>query len=161
MALLNTVGDWLEGSGWLGVFNKAKISTPGRVDSFFSGSHVKRSRYAYLNSLFAFRSMAQEVFQESGCSSYEDWENQLKSKSVNARYWFTVLELETLLFMFIRSLQSADFDLFHCCLKEIIPWMFALDHVHYQGGCQSLSMILRSWKTPTKTSFRITWNVIL
>ena len=73
--------------------------------------------------------MAQEVFQESGCSSYED--NQLKSKSVNARYWFTVLELETLLFMFIRSLRSADFDLFRRCLKEIIPWMFALDHVHY------------------------------
>ena len=75
--------------------------------------------------------MAEELFQESGCSSYEDWENQLKGKSVNARYWFTVLELETLLFMFIRSLQSADFDLLRRCLKEIIPWMFALDHVHY------------------------------
>ena len=131
MALLNTVGDWLEGSGWLGVFNKAKISTPGKIDSFLSGSHVKRSRYAHLICLFALHSLAQEVFQESGCSLYEDWENQLKSKSVNARYWFTVLELETLLFMFIRSLRSADFDLFRRCLKEIIPWMFALDHVHY------------------------------
>ena len=103
MALLNAIGDRLEGSGWPGVFDKAKISTPGRVDSFLLGSHVKRSRYAHLISLFALRSMEQEIFQESGCSLYEDWENQLKSKSVNARYWFTVLELETLLFMFIRS----------------------------------------------------------
>ena len=71
MALLKTIGDWLEGSGWLGVFNKAKISTLGRIDSFFLGSHVKKSRYAL-------RSMAEELFQESGCSSYEDWENQLK-----------------------------------------------------------------------------------
>ena len=131
MALLNAIGDCLEGSGWLGVFKKAKISIPGRVDSFLSGSHVKRSWYAHVISLFALRSMVQEVFQESDCSSYKDWENQLKSKSVNARYWFTVLELETLLFMFIRSLRSADFDLFRRCLKEIIPWMFALDHVHY------------------------------
>ena len=78
MALLKTIGDWLEGSGWLGVFNKAKISTLGRVDSFFLGSHVKKSRYAHLISLYALRSMAEELFQESGCSSYEDWENQLK-----------------------------------------------------------------------------------
>ena len=42
-----------------------------------------------------------------------------------------MLELETLLFMFIRSLRSADFDSFRRCLKEIIPWMFAMDHVHY------------------------------
>ena len=133
MALLNAIDDWLEGSGWLGVFNKAKISTSGRVDSFLSESHVKRSRYAHLISLFALLSMAmaQEVFQESGCSSYEDWENQLKSKSVNTRYWFIVLEHETLLFIFIRSWRSADFDLFRRCLKEIIPWMFALDHAHY------------------------------
>ena len=40
-ALLNAIGEWLEGSGWLGVFNKAKISTLGRADSFLSGSHVK------------------------------------------------------------------------------------------------------------------------
>ena len=49
MALLNAIGDRLEGSGWPGLFDKAKISTPGRVDSFLSGSHVKRSRYAHLN----------------------------------------------------------------------------------------------------------------
>ena len=75
--------------------------------------------------------MTQEVFQESGCSSYEDWENQLKSKPVNAGHWFTVPELKTLLFMFIRGFRSADFDLFRRCLKQIIPCMFVLDHAHY------------------------------
>ena len=131
MALLNTIGDWLEGSGWLGVFNKVKISTHGRVDSFLLRSHVKRTRYAHLISLFALRSTAPEVLQESGCRFNDDWKNQLKSKSVNARYGFSVPEFETLLFMFIRSLQSADFDLFCRCLKEIIRWIFALDHVHH------------------------------
>ena len=75
--------------------------------------------------------MTQEVFQESGCSSYEDWENQLKSKPVNARHWFTVPELKTLLFMFMRGFRSADFDLFRRCLKQIIPCMFVWDHAHY------------------------------
>ena len=39
--------------------------------------------------------------------------------------------MEVLLFMFIKSLRSADFPLFVGCLKEIITWMFALDHIHY------------------------------
>ena len=34
MALLSIIRDWLKGSGWLGIFNKAKISALGRVDSF-------------------------------------------------------------------------------------------------------------------------------
>ena len=42
MALLKAIGDWLKDSRWLGSFNKANISIPGRVDSFLSGSHVKR-----------------------------------------------------------------------------------------------------------------------
>ena len=64
MALLNAIGDWLEGSGWFGIFNKAKIRTPDIVDSFLWRSHVKRSRYAHLISLFALHSTAQEVFQD-------------------------------------------------------------------------------------------------
>ena len=75
--------------------------------------------------------MAAEVLQESGCSFNDDWKNQLKSKSLNARYWFRVPEFETLLLMFIRSWWSADFDLFRRFLKEIISWSFALDHVHH------------------------------
>ena len=33
--------------------------------------------------------------------------------------------------MFVKSLRSADFVLFWSCIKEILPWMFALDHTHY------------------------------
>ena len=33
--------------------------------------------------------------------------------------------------MFVRSHREANFEMFVTCLKCIIPWMFALDHVHY------------------------------
>ena len=33
--------------------------------------------------------------------------------------------------MFVRSLREANFEMFISCMKVIIPWMFALDHVHY------------------------------
>ena len=42
-------------------------------------------REVMLKDLFALRLIAQEPYQESGCRSHEDWENQLKSKSVNAK----------------------------------------------------------------------------
>ena len=131
MAFINVNGDWLHGSGWCEVLNKANISTPGRVESFLKGSHVKRSRYAHQLCLSALTALANDVFQTSDKESYEEWVRDLKESSINARYWFTVIELETLLFMFVRSLREANFHLFVCCLKEMLPWMFALDHVHY------------------------------
>ena len=33
--------------------------------------------------------------------------------------------------MFVKSVRSADFDLFVRCLEDILPWVFALDHVNY------------------------------
>ena len=34
--------------------------------------------------------------------------------------------------MFVRSLQEANFEMYISSLKAIIPWMFALDNVHYE-----------------------------
>ena len=35
MDVLNLIGNWLGGSGWVDVFKKAFINTPGQVESFF------------------------------------------------------------------------------------------------------------------------------
>lgn len=42
-----------------------------------------------------------------------------------------MVDLEVLLFMFIRSIREGTFDFFITCLESIAHWMFALDHVHY------------------------------
>ena len=47
MLLLSMIGDWLPGSGWCKIYEKAEISTPGRIDSFLNGEHVIQSCYAY------------------------------------------------------------------------------------------------------------------
>ena len=33
--------------------------------------------------------------------------------------------------MFLKSIRDPNFDLFVRTLKEILPWTFALDHIHY------------------------------
>ena len=52
-------------------------------------------------------------------------------KNANANYWFQLIQLEALLFTFIKSLRDADFELFLDCFKSINKWMFSLDHLHY------------------------------
>ena len=132
MDFLAAIGNWLESSGWTTVFEKAQFSTVGRIESFLSGSKVKRSRYAHQVSLSALVTMARTAHEsEIGEQRYEEWRDNLCQKSATASYWFTVMDLEILLFIFVRSIREGDFNLFITSLKSIAHWIFALDHVHY------------------------------
>ena len=42
-----------------------------------------------------------------------------------------VLELELLLYMYIPSLREGNFNPYIDALNQLVPWLFALDHVHY------------------------------
>eukprot|EP00794_Sanderia_malayensis_P004251 gene4251-4816_t len=132
MAFLSAIGDWLEGSGWTTVFERAQISTIGRIESFLSGTKVKRSRYAHQVSLAALVTMSHRAFksQQILCS-YDEWKENLRKASATASYWFTVIDLEILMFTFISSIRTGQFELFVACLQRIAHWMFTLDHVHY------------------------------
>ncbi len=44
MAVMDMIGDWLEGSEWCDVFVAGEISTPGTSQSYLSGHNVKRCR---------------------------------------------------------------------------------------------------------------------
>ena len=56
--------------------------------------------------------------------------------SATATYWFTVIELEILLFSFVRSLHQSDFSLFAVSFEASLPWLAVLDHSNYlRWGC--------------------------
>ena len=121
-------------SGWVEIFKLSMVNTPGRVESFLIGAKVKRSRYAYQLSLASLIALARDAFKEQPAQTpYDDWKVELSGKPVNAKYWFTVIELYILLFMFIKSIRDTDVDLYVGCIQDIVPWMFALDHIHYSS----------------------------
>ena len=77
IAFLNAIGNWLEGSGWVTNFEKARMTTVGRIDSFLSGSKIKRSRYALQVSLAALIKLAREVFEaQNEYLDYSNWKRQ-------------------------------------------------------------------------------------
>ena len=151
MAFLNTLGDWLEGSGWTDVLLKTNINTPGRIEAFLSGSQVKRSRCAYIISCAGLHLLLKDSYTKSGTDlSLKDWIALKKIQSVNFNYWITVFEMETMLMLLVKSLRISDFEMFVDSVEKLIPWFFVLDikncgsSFHLKktsGGCQFINTL--------------------
>lgn len=135
MATWNTLGDYLEGSGWTNAFVQAGIASTGRADSFLHCSHLTRTRQAHQVSALALAKLQQEAFHASTESrsdrSFEDWKENMITESPTFRYWDTILNFELLGLIFVRSHREANFKLYVESLKAITPWFFALYHQNY------------------------------
>lgn len=65
MATLKTLGDWLNGSGWVQALVQADITTPGTADSFLQAAHVTRTRRVHQVTL--------AVLYILKCRAYDDY----------------------------------------------------------------------------------------
>ena len=54
------------------------------------------------------------------------------------------MELDLLILEFVKSYRSADFNLYKETLHALMPWVFALDHLHY---ARNLRVHLRDMAT--------------
>ena len=66
----------------------------------------------------------------------KDWNEDLKRRFPTATHWFTVIELEMLLFSFVYNLRQSDVSLFMASFEAMLPWLARLDHSDYlRWGC--------------------------
>ena len=134
IATMALIGDWLEGSEWSDLFVAAGISTPGTSDAFLKGHNVKRCRYAHQVSVAALYHLFKKQWEEQTSSlatTLSNWIIERRAKCSQFNYWYTVIELEALLLLFVRSIREANFKRYHQCLEQIVPWMFNMDHTYY------------------------------
>ena len=76
---------------------------------FLVGNKIKRTRYAHQVLPASLTSLANKAFNL--CTeelTYEDCKQQFSSKSPTAAFWFTLLELETVLMMYVRSISEGS-----------------------------------------------------
>ena len=99
MAFISVIGNWLKGTGWVGIFKRSKVNTIQRIENFL----VYLALLVYLSNV-AFK-------DQTEFDSYDIWRNEIKKRSVNARYRLTVFNLEFILFIFIKAIRNADFDI--------------------------------------------------
>lgn len=52
-------------------------------------------------------------------------------KDVNFKFWWTYLEMVSVLLLFTRSMRDGNFDLYRHCLPKILNYMAWYDHLNY------------------------------
>ena len=73
--------------------------------------------------------------------SEEEWKKAMTEKCHQFQYWATVLDLTC--FHLVRAFREANFDMYVQSVRDLLPWMFAMDHgnyarwlyVHYRDMC--------------------------
>ena len=127
MAMWTTYGDYLEGSGWTNPLSQAGIASSG----FLKASHLTRTRHAHQVTALALGKLQENAFlyTDEAChdEDKETWRQNMVQKSPTFQYWDTILNIELLGLIFIRSHRGLYVE----SLKAMVPWFFALDHYNY------------------------------
>lgn len=140
MAALKTVGDFLDGSGWTTALVNAGITSAGKADSMLHASHVTRTRYAHQVTastlyILVHRAYDQHVHKQTldlvPSPTFDEWSAKMCTLHPQFNYWFSVLQLELAVLMFVRSIRMSNFDMYIETLSNLVPWFFALNHHNY------------------------------
>ena len=65
MALWNTLGDLLEGSGWTTALTESDVASSGVAASFLKAAHLTRTRHAHQVTVLTLHNLQQEAFRLS------------------------------------------------------------------------------------------------
>ena len=69
--------------------------------------------------------------------TFEQWRQEMISKSPTFHYWDIVCEFEILVMIFIRADRTNDFNLYVESLEALVPWFLLWIISTMQGGFQS------------------------
>lgn len=144
--IYSILGDWLSGSGWTVALTKACVTTSGSAESFLGAAHITKTRYAYQVTALALYTLLlnAKTSQDDLSSSLDEWIQQQCKAQPQFLYWYKTLQLELTALAFVRSIRLGLFALYKETLGQLIPWVFALDHIHY---ARCLSVHLRDMCT--------------
>ena len=151
MAAFKMLGKWVSGSGRAEAICNAGVATQGVAESFLTASHLTRTRRAHqvtAASLFvlmrtAYNDYVARMKENERPLSEEEWKKAVAEKCPQFRYWSSVLDLELACLRLVRAIREANFNMYVQSIRELLPWMFAMDHgnyarwlsVHYRDMC--------------------------
>ena len=139
MAAFKTLGELLDGSGWVSALVNAEIATPGTAESFLKASHLARTRHAHqvtAAALFILMKSAYEKYTgtlPTPCVplDFKAWHEKMVSDQPQFFFWSQVLELEVLVLEIVQALREGNFLSYVQSVAALVPLMFALNHTNY------------------------------
>ena len=115
--------------GFLYLYHYVQLQTQG-CEAILSATHVKKTRYVHQVNVAALHSVKREFWWFRTQRFWEmAWYTQ--KKSPRFEFWYTLLGLECLILMLVRSLRSGNFAMFVEVLDKFLSWTFPLNHTHY------------------------------
>ena len=160
MAIWNTIGDFLQDSGWTAALCEAEIASSGTAESFLKSSHLTRTRHGHQVTALALSQLQYEAWKSmTSEEGFHDWKKRMVSSSPTFQYWNIVLDFEILAFTFIRAHRQKSFDLFVKSLESLAPWFFALDHVNYARWIPVHVEDMKSLPAGIKEQLKSSWVV--
>ena len=112
IAAFKVLGDLLKDCGWTAAVSEAEIKSPGAAESFLRASNITKTRLAHqitaciLYKLYKVgysKYVTEAIIGDEGVLSFMDWCPKRKLKSPQFFFWSMVLNLELVIFLFIRS----------------------------------------------------------
>ena len=139
MAGLKVIGDWLEDSSWVQALVQAQVASAEIADSFLKVCHATRTRHAHQVTVCAFYILLKKAYAQhveslgpdSQSEAFDNWCEKHSQEIPQFQFWYTTLQLELLVLMFVKALRTADFSLYVDSLTKLAPWFFCLDHINY------------------------------
>ena len=157
MALWNTVGDLLDGSGWTTALAEVRVASAGTADSFLKVTHLTRTRHARQVTLLILHNLLKEAFLKNKESadghSFMAWRISMAEAYPTFKFWDLIERLETLILIFCRAHRQKKFPLHVEALEQLIPVFFAIHHTNYARWASLHIGDMKSLPQSTKEEF--------
>jgi len=135
MAALKAVGRLLTGSGWVETLTEAGLSTPGTAELFLTAAHVRRCRHAHevtaatlyilqRRAYMSYKALRSDADADAIEMSFEAWCTHQTAKQPQFAFWSLILQFEIAVLLFVRSVRTANFQLYVDSLINLTPWFF-------------------------------------
>ena len=127
----------MKDSGWVSALVQANVASTGTADWLIKVSHVTKTRNAHQITAASLHTLLHRAYAEyvsevgPDALPLDQWCEAQAQQSFQFDYWLKTLSLEITLLLFVRSIREGNFQLYLESLTKIVPWMFALDHIHY------------------------------
>ena len=124
MALWDTIGDFLDCSGWTTALCEAGIATSGVADSFLKVSHLTRTRRSHQITALVLARLQEDAWNQTDKeATFAECKQAMITQSPTFQFWNLVLEFEILVMIFIRAHRINNFKLYIESLEALVATM--------------------------------------
>ena len=129
--LLVIHGELIKGSGLESILSASNISIIG-TEAMVNVNQVKQARYCLQVSLCATYQKLKEAHSSSGSTlTPMEWLKEKADENPMCLYWKMIMCLQIDILLFLRSIRESNFRLYVLSLRNLMKWIFGMDHYHY------------------------------